>query len=79
MIGIRSGGLSTGLCAGGLLDTWTSLADEPNEPPFDGDDEGDESILNDCDVVITSLDVQLSDDGGETLSHLSEINDCWQQ
>jgi hypothetical protein len=74
MIGIRSGGASTGLCDGGLQFTWTSLAEEGFDPPsLDGDDEGEESILNDCDVLITSLDVQLSDDGGETLSHLSEI------
>jgi len=72
MIGIRSGGTSTGLCTGGILGTsWTSLEAEGDIFPDDNDAAGDESILNDCGVAITSLDIQLSDDG-ESLSHLSE-------
>jgi len=73
MIGIRSGGTSTGLCAGILGTDWTSLEAEGDIFPEDNDAAGDESILNDCGVSITSLDIQLSEDGGANFSHLSEL------
>jgi hypothetical protein len=64
-IAVRGGGGSTDLCGdSGLLGDWTSLeADED-------DIEGEETILNNCNENIFSLDLQFSDDGGETLSHL---------
>jgi len=67
-IAVRGGGGSTDLCGEfGLLGDWTSLAAEIEGG--DGDAEGEETILNNCGVSIFSLDIQLSDDGGESLSH----------
>lgn len=69
-IGIRDGGGSTNLCGElGLLGDWVSLAAEGETFPDDGDPAGEESINNNCGEPIFSLDLQLSDDGGETLSH----------
>lgn len=69
-IAVRGGGTSTDLCPNsepGLIDVWTSLAADDDDP------EGTESILNNCGEQIFSLDLQFSDNGGETLSHQSEF------
>ena len=79
MIGIRGGGGSTGLCGGMLATSWTSLGNWESLEADEDDAAGEESILNDCGVAITSLDIQLSDDG-ETLSHpVGAFVDRWQQ
>ena len=67
-IAVRGGGGSTDLCGPfGLLGDWVSLDEDFDDP------EGRESILNNCGVNIFSLDLQLSDNGGETLSHLEDF------
>ena len=68
-IAVRGGGTSTNLCGdSGLLGDWTSLEDEGDSE--DGDPGGTESILNNCGVNIFSLDLQFSENFGESLTHL---------
>ena len=51
-----------------MLGDWLSLAADED------DEEGEESLVNDCGVAITSLDLQLSDsEDGDPLSHLSDL------